>query len=115
MPLTQDRKSEIVLDLLKELMSEMKGVAGSKLKPVSAEVKTVSAEPIEEEKDEPLIVEAVPLEKHMEAEREEGEEEPDIEEYDGSDLEDVLDKASEDEPKSAASRRMAKLAASNKR
>jgi hypothetical protein len=113
MDITQDRKSAIVLDLLKELMTEMKGSVGSKLKPVSAEIKTISAEPVEEESDEPLVVEAVPLEKHMESEHEEAEE-PE-EEYDGADLEDVLDQASEEEPKSAASKRLAKLAASNKR
>lgn len=96
MEIQNDRKSEIILELLKELMSEMKGEAGKKFKPEVAKVDIVSAEPLEEEE--------VP---------EVGDE--DVEDYDGADLEDVLDKASEDEPKSAASLRLAKLAASNKR
>lgn len=102
MDITQDRKSEIVLDLLKELMSEMKGSAGSKFKPK------------EEEKAEEEEVPAAVVEIEVGPD-EDDEEDTDIEEYDGADLEDVLDKASEEEPKSAASRRLSKLAASNKR
>ena len=51
MEITQDRKSQIMLDLLKELMSEMKGSVGSKLKPVSSEV-SISAVPLEKEEEE---------------------------------------------------------------
>lgn len=94
------KKSEIISQLLKELMSEMKGSAGGKFKPVSAEIKTVSAKPIE--------IETADTEGPEEDKAEKGIEEPGEE---GSmDLEDVLDKASEDEPQSAAGRRLAKLA-----
>jgi hypothetical protein len=102
MELQEDRKSQIILDLLKELMSEMKGEAGKKFKPAEAEIE-ISAEPVKEEDESP------------EDEAKEVEEDGDEEDYDGADLEDVLDKASEDEPKSAASLRLAKLAASNKK
>ena len=109
MQITQDRKSEIVLDLLKELMSSMKGSAGSKLKPKEPqgviEVE-IEHEPVEMDMD------------HDEDELKEDDHDGDkdeLEGYDGADLEDVLDKASEDEPASAASKRLAKLAASNKR
>lgn len=104
MEINEDRKSQIILDLLKELMAEMKGEAGKKFKPEVAKVDIVSAEPLEEEKLE-----------SPEDEAKETEEDGDEEDYDGADLEDVLDKASEEEPKSAASLRLAKLAAINKK
>lgn len=79
-------------------MSEMKGSAGSKFKPKEEEKAA--------EEEVPAVVE-IEIGPEDDAD--------DEEEYDGADLEDVLDKASEEEPKSAASRRLSKLAASNKR
>lgn len=49
MDISQDKKAQITLDLLKELLSTMKGQVGSKLKPKAASVEVI-AEP-EEEKE----------------------------------------------------------------
>jgi len=50
MDLGQDKKTQITLDLLKELLSTMKGQVGDKLKPKAASVEVV-AEPEGEEKE----------------------------------------------------------------
>ena len=103
MELKNERKSEIILDLLRELMSEMKSSTGSKLLPSKTTEISVEAIPLGEV-EEPEV-EEVEDESSESPEHEAGE----------TELEEVLEHASEEEPKSSASRRLAKLAAMNKK
>lgn len=112
MDMTQDRKTGITRDLIKELISEMKGSAGKKFKPAAVEIIDESKPAPAEEHDDGDPESG--LKEHLQS-MADAESHDDDMDLDGM-MEDMPDDGEDnDEPLTGASARLAKLAEMRKR